>query len=213
VHKSYYFDHDSGSTSSSTTGKKTAFTQIVKVVRCNVESSTKSKFAYLIYEALHMHKEVLERTKAIEGALQGLGATGKGMHEKLDSIESQLPAEIVRKIRLVATIRNKFVHEPNYVLDHHAFFSAADTVTAYFYPPALNAEPKHSPNTNSQVSSPNPFASKSAPKEPSHLLSDMPKAALTVAAAKAFWDLPLKKKLLAGTAAVAACAVAIKLNI
>lgn len=57
----------------------------------------------------------INRTKALEALLeQGLGATGKGLHEKVTSVQEKLPPQLVRKLRFVATIRNKIVHESNY---------------------------------------------------------------------------------------------------
>ena len=42
---------------------------------------------------------------------QKFGATGRGLHEKLSSIEYQLEAGLVKNIRWIATMRNKVVHE------------------------------------------------------------------------------------------------------
>ncbi len=39
------------------------------------------------------------------------GATGKGLHEKISSVEGQLTPEMIRNMRYLATIRNKLVHE------------------------------------------------------------------------------------------------------
>jgi hypothetical protein len=38
-------------------------------------------------------------------------ANGKGLHEKISSVQSALPQELVRNMRFLATIRNKLVHE------------------------------------------------------------------------------------------------------
>ncbi len=38
-------------------------------------------------------------------------AHGKGLHEKISSVESSLSFELVRNMRYLATIRNKLVHE------------------------------------------------------------------------------------------------------
>jgi hypothetical protein len=38
-------------------------------------------------------------------------AVGRGLHEKLDSIEGKLPPSVIKNLRYVATIRNKIVHE------------------------------------------------------------------------------------------------------
>ena len=39
------------------------------------------------------------------------GAKGKGLHEKASSVQQMLRPDLVRKIRYLATIRNKLVHE------------------------------------------------------------------------------------------------------
>jgi hypothetical protein len=40
-----------------------------------------------------------------------LGANGKGLHEKISSVEGKLPPDLVRNMRYLATIRNKLVLE------------------------------------------------------------------------------------------------------
>lgn len=42
---------------------------------------------------------------------QRFGARGRGLHEKLTSVENRVPEPIRRKIRFIATIRNKATHE------------------------------------------------------------------------------------------------------
>jgi hypothetical protein len=66
-------------------------------------------------------------SKRLESLLEkNLGATGRGLHEKVSSVEPDLPRELVRKIRLVATVRNKIVHESNYQnIDNRKEFLAA----------------------------------------------------------------------------------------
>lgn len=39
------------------------------------------------------------------------GATGRGLHEKITSVEDLLPPRLTRILRRIATIRNKAVHE------------------------------------------------------------------------------------------------------
>jgi hypothetical protein len=57
---------------------------------------------------------VVSHAKKFEALLEKrFGARGRGLHEKVSSVEAQLPAEAVKKLRYVATIRNKFVHEDN----------------------------------------------------------------------------------------------------
>lgn len=58
---------------------------------------------------------IIDIAKEIEYALEmDLKATGKGLHEKVDKVKDHLGAETVKKIRLIATIRNKAVHEKGY---------------------------------------------------------------------------------------------------
>lgn len=69
------------------------------------------------------------RTKALEALLeQALGATGKGLHEKVTSVQARLPPALVKKLRFVATVRNKIVHEADYqqIDDRGGFTRAAD---------------------------------------------------------------------------------------
>ncbi|MEG1398373.1 MAG: excalibur calcium-binding domain-containing protein [Acinetobacter sp.] len=55
---------------------------------------------------------VITQSKALEALLeQKFGATGRGLHEKLTSIEYQLETGLVKNIRWIATMRNKVVHE------------------------------------------------------------------------------------------------------
>ena len=56
-------------------------------------------------------------SKRIEGILErDFGATGRGLHEKLTSVQAQLPGDVIRSIRWVATIRNRAVHEEEFEL-------------------------------------------------------------------------------------------------
>ncbi|HEX3358761.1 MAG TPA: hypothetical protein VHS31_17425 [Tepidisphaeraceae bacterium] len=69
----------------------------------------------------------ISHCKTLESLLErGLGASGRGLHEKVSSVESRLPRELVRKLRLVATVRNKVVHEADYknIDDRKAFLAA-----------------------------------------------------------------------------------------
>ena len=70
----------------------------------------------------------VSNSKRLESLLEKkLGATGKGLHEKVSSVENRLPRELVRKLRLVATVRNKIVHESDYksIDDRKAFVAAS----------------------------------------------------------------------------------------
>lgn len=55
---------------------------------------------------------VSKRLEALLAARHG--ATGRGLHEKVDSVRAELAPETVRDLRLVATVRNRIVHEEGY---------------------------------------------------------------------------------------------------
>lgn len=46
------------------------------------------------------------------------GAVGKGLHEKLSSVEDRLRQDNVKTIRWIATIRNRAVHEDGFEIDN-----------------------------------------------------------------------------------------------
>jgi len=57
----------------------------------------------------------VKASKSLEAALKKRHrATGKGLHELVSSVEPHLPADAVRDLRYIATIRNKLVHEDGY---------------------------------------------------------------------------------------------------
>ena len=61
---------------------------------------------------------VIKATKDLEGILEsGWNAEGKGLHEKLTSVEASIPIDISKRIRWLASIRNKLVHEASFTLD------------------------------------------------------------------------------------------------
>jgi hypothetical protein len=61
---------------------------------------------------------VIAYSKQLEFILErGFGAQGKGLHQKVTSVEHLLPAKLVKKLRFLASIRNKVIHEHSYVLD------------------------------------------------------------------------------------------------
>lgn len=83
------------------------------------------------------------RTKALESLLEhALGATGKGLHEKVTSVQTKVPPQLVKKLRFVATVRNKIVHESNYqqIDDRGGFLRACDEAEAELR--ALTAPPQ-----------------------------------------------------------------------
>lgn len=66
-------------------------------------------------------------SKRFEGILKDHhGATGKGLHELVSSVEKKLDADVVRKLRMIATVRNKIVHEDDYTrIDNRKAFKEA----------------------------------------------------------------------------------------
>ena len=70
----------------------------------------------------------ISHCKKLESLLEKqLGATGKGLHEKVSSVEHRLTPDLIRNLRLVATVRNKIVHESDYqkIDDRKRFIKAA----------------------------------------------------------------------------------------
>ena len=59
---------------------------------------------------------IINSTKEIETILVNLGATGKGLHEKVSSIEREINKTVVKAIRFIATIRNNVLHDDNFKL-------------------------------------------------------------------------------------------------
>ncbi|WEM42376.1 DUF4145 domain-containing protein [Photobacterium sp. DA100] len=69
---------------------------------------------------------VVTRSRRIESLLrEHYHAEGKGLHQLITSCEERLPHEIIPKLRFIASIRNKTVHEEGYKLDDKKGFIAA----------------------------------------------------------------------------------------
>ncbi|WP_413285577.1 DUF4145 domain-containing protein [Vibrio sp. MA40-2] len=73
-------------------------------------------------------EEVVKRSRRIEKLLRvHYHADGKGLHQLITSCEERLPHDMAKKLRYIATIRNKIVHEDDYKLeDNKAFFATCD---------------------------------------------------------------------------------------
>ncbi|USD65384.1 DUF4145 domain-containing protein [Vibrio sp. SCSIO 43136] len=68
-------------------------------------------------------EKVVTRTRRLEKLLRSqYHADGKGLHQLITSCEERLPHDVIGKLRYVATIRNKIVHEDNYQLDNQKDF-------------------------------------------------------------------------------------------
>lgn len=63
-------------------------------------------------------------------------ASGRGLHELVSSCEKQLENEVVRKLRFIATLRNKLIHEEGYdrMEDRAAFLAACQFCRARLDP-------------------------------------------------------------------------------
>ena len=56
--------------------------------------------------------QIVQNSQELEQRLEKrYGATGRGLHEKLTSIEAKIPSHVSSRIRKIATIRNHAVHE------------------------------------------------------------------------------------------------------
>lgn len=69
---------------------------------------------------------VVIRTRKLERLLRvQYHADGKGLHQLITSCEERLPHDVIKKLRFIATVRNKTVHEDDYQLDDKKGFSKA----------------------------------------------------------------------------------------
>ena len=59
-----------------------------------------------------------------------LSATGKGLHEKASSVADKIPAEVLKKIRWIATVRNTVVHEGATIPDLPEFEGTCSKIAA-----------------------------------------------------------------------------------
>lgn len=61
---------------------------------------------------------VIKKAKAIESILKNkFSAPGRGLGERIRSIEYSLPAALVKDIKKIANIRNRVAHEDGFILD------------------------------------------------------------------------------------------------
>lgn len=75
---------------------------------------------------------VVLASRELENLLEQLfGAVGKGLHSKTDSVEDKLPMDTVKRLRFIASIRNRVVHEHNYELsDIYSFKQTVESTLA-----------------------------------------------------------------------------------
>lgn len=63
-------------------------------------------------------KSIIDSVKRIETTLvERFDADGRGLHEKLSSVEHKIPQNLQRSIRYLATLRNKAMHEDGYEIE------------------------------------------------------------------------------------------------
>jgi hypothetical protein len=71
----------------------------------------------------------VRRSKRLERLLkQGCGAHGRGLHAQVTSVEAKLPVGLVKRLRFIATLRNKIIHDLDYRRfdDRAGFIEACD---------------------------------------------------------------------------------------
>ena len=86
----------------------------------------------------HVHSSndfelVIKSSRVLEGTLaEGFGAVGKGLHEKITSVNDRLPDDLISKMRYLATIRNELVHgnDCNQIKDRKSFISTFESCVA-----------------------------------------------------------------------------------
>ena len=91
-----------------------------------------------------MLNKILEKTRKIETLLIiNYHANGKGLHEKISSVENEINSAEVKKLRWIATMRNKSVHEDGFEIeDLNSFLEECDNV--------INLLDSHNVNTTNQ---------------------------------------------------------------
>jgi hypothetical protein len=74
---------------------------------------------------------VVKKSKSFEALLEAaFQAEGRGLHEKITSVESKLPEHLIKKLRYIATVRNKLVHthQTDHIDDRRRFEETCDEV-------------------------------------------------------------------------------------
>ena len=89
---------------------------------------------------------MIRASKQLEQLLaQHYDATGRGLHEKTSSVEDQLDSDTVRRLRKIATLRNKVVHEDFEIDDLTDFQCEAQGLAQQLHPKAT--KPSNTPST------------------------------------------------------------------
>ena len=98
----------------------------------------------------------VESSKALESLLEkNYAATGRGLHQKLDSVADRLPSNVIRDARFIATIRNKIVHEATTqgIEDRARFTAVVQRLVKALSAEAACAKEFHRTRTPSAISS------------------------------------------------------------
>ena len=72
----------------------------------------------------------ISKCKKLEKMLEnGLGASGKGLHEKVSSVQDRLPPPLVKRLRYIASVRNNLIHQSdsNRLDDPNGYKEACDS--------------------------------------------------------------------------------------
>ncbi len=81
------------------------------------------------------YEKIFGCSKKIESILsKKYGAKGKGLHTLVSSVESDLPENIVKYCRFIATIRNKMAHNDDFEFDNKTeeqFTKRCDEINTY----------------------------------------------------------------------------------
>jgi len=112
-----------------------------------------------------MIEKVIKNSKRIETLLEvKLGASGKGLHEKLSSIDTIIDKKYLKKIRWIATIRNKIVHEDGYILENkEELFNNCDEVIKYLEMHESNYKKNSNSSIHSRLGASSSIRAKNAP--------------------------------------------------
>lgn len=92
-----------------------------------------------------MREHILELAISVEELVNQLGGTGHGLHSKTNSISHLLDSEYERKLHLIATVRNKAMHENILPTNIHTFEQAVADTKVYLLDLCLRQESPSQP--------------------------------------------------------------------
>lgn len=97
-----------------------------------------------------MRGRILDISTEVESLFLQLGASGRGLHEQLSSIEGMISPPMAKKIRWIASVRNKAVHERVVEVDLEDFSKAGAQVVAYLKQLVASITPKKTKHKDPQ---------------------------------------------------------------